>query len=112
MASTMLVTQSGGVAIVSGSIFSGTIFPSRGIQLKLAKAAAGLVYVGLPNLSGAVPTGASGGSFSSGGLADGMEVSPGDAYFIPASRLTSGVETIRVIVPAASSGSRLFWEVL
>lgn len=110
MPSLMLFPQSGGIGIVSGAIYSGQPLPVGGIQFKLAKAAPGLVYIGLPNLSGAVATGASGGSLSSGGLADGMEVNPGDAYFVPKIRLVSGVETPRLIVPAASSGGRLFWE--
>ena len=110
MPSTMLFDQSGGIGLVSGAIYSGIIYPIGGIQLRLAKAAPGLCYVGLPNLSGDVATGASGGSLSSGGLADGMEISPGDAYFVSFNRLVSGVETIRLIVPATSSGGRLFWE--
>jgi hypothetical protein len=110
MPSTMLFPQSGGIALVSGAIFSGTLFPIGGVQLKLAKAAPGIVYVGVTNLSGLAITSLSGGSLSSGGLTDGMEMSPGDAYFIPKCRLVSGIESITCIVPAASSGSRLFWE--
>ncbi len=110
MPSTMLFPQSGGIGLVSGDILSGAGLPVGGLQLRLAKAAPGLVYVGLPNLSGQVNTGASGGSLSSGGLADGMEVNPGDAYFVPKLRLVSGVQTVRLIIPATSSGGRLFWE--
>ena len=110
MPSLQLFSQSGGIGLVSGAIFSGQPYPIGGIQLRLAAAAPGLVYVGLPNLSGDVTTGASGGSLSSGGLADGMEISAGDSYFVSKSRLVSGIQTIRLIVPAASSGGRLFWE--
>ena len=110
MPSALLFSQSGGIGLVSGAIFSGTPLPIGGIQFKLAKAAPSLIYVCLPNLSGSVATGTSGGSLTSGGLSDGMEVSPGDAYFVPRSRLVSGIETPRLIVPAAASGGRLFWE--
>ena len=110
MPSTQLFPQSGGIALVSGGgIFSGTPFPNS-IQLKLAKGAPSLVYVGLTNLSGDVATGASGGSLSSGGMADGMEMSPGDAYMVPRSRLVSGIGSIRIIVPAAASGGSMMWE--
>ncbi len=110
MPSTILAGLSGGVALVSGAIYSGTGFPIGSIQIRLAKAAPGLVYVGLPNLSGAVSTGGSGGSLSSGGLSDGMELNPGESYQIDKCRLVSGIETPRIVVPAAASGGRLFWE--
>lgn len=112
MPSTQVFVQSGGIGIVSGSVMSGSYWPIGGVQLKLAAGAPGLIYVGLPNLSGAPSTGASGGSLSSGGLADGMEVGPGESYFVPKTRLVSGVETIRIIAPASSSGGRLFWEAM
>ena len=110
MPSCQLFSQSGGISLVSGDVFSGGPQLVGGVQLRLAAGAPSLIYVGLPNLSGAVNTGASGGVFSSGGLADGMEVSPGDSYFVPKTRLVSGIQTIRLIVPAAASGGRLFWE--
>lgn len=112
MPSTMLFVQSGGILLCSGDIYSGGPQLIGGIQLRLAKAAPGVVYIGLPNLSGVVNTITSGGSLSSGGLADGMELNPGDAYFVPKTRLVSGILTPRVLVPAASSGGRLFWEPL
>lgn len=120
MPSFMCFTQSGGHGIVSGDIYSGSILDVKpwgrgtcgGIQFRLAKGAPSLIYIGMPSLSGTTPTGASGGVFSSGGLADGMEVSPGDSYFVPRSRLVSGLDTVRVIAPAAASGSRCFWEVV
>lgn len=111
MPSTLLMPFSGGVTLMSGSPFSGSPQMVGGVQLRLAKAAPSLVYVGVPNLSGEAPTATSGGSLSSGGMADGMELSPGDSYFIPKTRLqNSGVCSIQVIVPAAASGGRLFWE--
>lgn len=117
MPSSQLFPQSGGIALVSGAIYSGYQFALIGaVQLKLSKTANGPVYVGLPPVgqsgltSGLVVTQNSGGSLSSGGLADGMEMNAGDAYSIPKSRLTSGIESIRVIVPAASSGSRMYFE--
>jgi hypothetical protein len=109
MPSCQLFVQSGGIALVSGDIFSGNPIVG-GVQLKLAAGAPSLFYVGLPNLSGTVSTSVSGGILSSGGLADGMEISPGDTYFIPKTRLVSGIESIRLIVPTAASGGRLFWE--
>ena len=117
MPSTQLFTQSGGIALVSGPILSGTPFPVGSILMKLAAGAASLVYISLTPAdilsgftSGIAPTATSGGSFSSGGLMDGLELSPGDAYQVDRVRLVSGIESIRVVVPAAASGSRLFWE--
>ena len=114
MPSTPVMTQSGGHVLVSGNYYSGTMQLVGGIQLKLAKAAPSLIYIGLPNLSGTVATSTSGGSMTSGGMTDGMELNPGDAYFISRTRLQlSGIvtpESIRIIAPAAASGGRLFWE--
>lgn len=111
MPSTQVISQSGGVAIVSGSVYSGTLFPVGGVHLKLSASGAGPVYVCLPPpaFSGG-PTLDSGGSLSSGGLGDGIELSPGDTLFVPKIRLVSGVATIRVQAPSASSGARLYWE--
>lgn len=114
MPSTLLFPISGGIQLMSGAglAYSGSPQLVGGVQLRYsATAPSGMIYVGLPNLSGTVVTGASGGSLSSGGMADGMELIPGDAYFIPKTRLVSGLGTITIIVPAAASGSRLFWEV-
>lgn len=111
MPSTIVFPQSGGIPLMSGSPYSGSPQLVGGLQLKLAQGAPGAVYVGLPNLSGTTTTMLSGGSLSSGGLADGMELSPGDAYFIAKVRLVSGVCTPTILAPAASSGGRLFWDV-
>jgi hypothetical protein len=97
--------------LVSGAIFSG--FSQGivgGINFKLSASGAGPIFLSTPNFSGALPTMNSGGTLSSGGLADGMELSPGQTYFIPKLRLVSGVQSVRVDTPAASSGSRLFWD--
>jgi len=64
------------------------------------------------NLSGFIATLNSGGSLASGGLQDGLEMSPGDNYYIPKARLVSGIETVRIQVPSASSGTRLYFEPL
>lgn len=115
MPSTIIGLSSGGALLVSGDIYSGSPRAiTGGVQLKLAAGAPGIIYVSLPNLSGNLPSTISGGDFSSGlsgfYLTDGMEMSPGDSYFVPNNRLVSGIETIRAIAPAASSGGRLFWE--
>lgn len=122
MPSSILFPQSGGIALVSGDIISGSIVPPfGGIQLLLDDGAPGPVYVGyrrknVPDLaawsgylSGAV-TITSGGVLSSGGLGDGMKLAVGKDYFVPKVVLSSGILDIRVAVPAASSGGRMFWE--
>ncbi len=119
MPSLLCMSQSGGIGLVSGNIYSGVVplFPHE-ITMKLSTGAAGIVYIGLPPLSGTHLSGfittnvtiTSGGSLSSGGLFDGMELSPGAIYSVDRSRMMSGIESIRIGVPAASSGSRLFWE--
>lgn len=115
MPSTMLTgAVSGGSILVSGNILSGSYGITGivgGLLLKLAASGPGPVFVGLPNLSGAATTQTSGGSLSSGGLADGLELWPGEFYFIDRVRLVSGIGTPKIIVPAASSGVRLYWEV-
>lgn len=120
MPSMILMIQSGGIGLVSGAVFSGSILDLRpgqggcgGVQIKLAAGAPGIMYVGLPNLSGTVCTFLSGGSLTSGGLQDAFELSAGDAIFIPKYRLyMSGIEGIRMLGAAASSGARVFWDVL
>lgn len=113
MPSCQLISQSGGIGLVSGAVFSGTGFPKGGIQLLLQKSAPGNVSVAIPPLSGWISgysTYSSGGSLSSGGFTDGFELTPGDSFFFPNCRLVSGVESIRINVPAASSGARMFWD--
>ena len=111
MPSCQLISQSGGVLLVSGNLWSGQrLQPIGGIQIKLAKAAPGNVYVGVTS-GGEAVTITSGGSLSSGGLLDGFELAPGDAFFINKSEFAaSGIEAIKINVPAASSGAVLFWK--
>lgn len=117
-ASTEVAAFSGGLPLVASNIYSGSyldLSPNRtgvgGIQIRLDKVAPGPVYVGLPDLSGAYPTINSGGGMSSGGSSDGMRLDPGDAYFIAKLRLISGLQTPYFLVPVASSGARVYWEV-
>ena len=124
MPSTMFLFQSGGMGLMaSGQTFSGSFLDvgrmgpgcysqAGGVQLKLAKLAVGTVYIGLPGLSGTVNTINSGGSESFSGLPDGMELNPGDAFFVPRYRLRSGLESVRILGTAGESGARIFWEVL
>lgn len=122
MPSTQLISQSGGVALVSGDIWSGSISPPHaGIQLRLDSTAVGPVYVGVRrkaqpdsapfsgHLSGSI-TITSGGGLSSGGLSDGLRLDVGDSLYIPKIALSSGIQDIRVAVPATSSGARLYWQ--
>lgn len=104
---------SGGIPIVSGVVFSGNtlLFPTGGINLRYSSSGIGPIYVGLPNPLGTPLTILSGGSLTSGGLGDGFEMIPGQNLFIYKSRLTSGLESIRLGVPAAGSGGRLFWDI-
>ena len=105
---------SGGAPLVSGNPFSGDIVPTGGVQLRLATTASGSVYVGvLLGLNSGGITFLSGGALSSGGMRDGMEMSPGDSYFIPNLKCSGQVSKIAIGVPAAISGfARVFWEYL
>lgn len=104
---------SGAQRIIVNNPFSGSIHPIGGVQLRLAKEASGNVYVGF-NLSGTVTVN-SGGFFLSGntaGIDDGMQLTPGDAYFVPKTALPiSGTWNIFVRHDAACSGqARLYWD--
>lgn len=118
MPSSIVGDISGGALLLSGGVYSGSaqIYKAGGLQLKLAAGAPGIVYAGLPNLSGNYPSTISGGALASGLsgylYTDGMEMSPGGSYFIPRVRLVSGIETVRFVMPAASSGGRVSWELL
>jgi hypothetical protein len=104
----------------SGDPFSGMGSIPNGIELKLRWSGVGPVYIGLPppvSISGPGPwsgsvTILSGGALNSGfgSLTDGREIYPGESIFVPRSRLTSGLESILVAAPAASSGVTLFWD--
>lgn len=113
MPSTLIGAQSGGVQLVSGRFFSGTIWPIGGVQLKAGISNSGPVYVAL---SGGV-TIISGGALASGGMLDGYELSPGNTYFVPKFAVSgllaasSGGGTVMVTCAAAVSGfCRVFWE--
>lgn len=112
MPSTQVISQSGGIGLVSGTIYSGQLLPIGGIQFYADRfnPSGVAVYIGLPNLSGTVSTSTSGGSLSSGGLSDGMPLYPDSSYFVPKCRLVSGIQTPRLIAAAAASGARVFWE--
>ena len=103
---------SGAQPVISGWIWSGTAhFPVGGIQFRLSQTASGRCYIGL---SGGT-TMNSGGCFSGAlsGLLDGMELGPGDSYFLP--RLgtgASGVFGVWARHDAAISGQgRLYFEI-
>ena len=113
MPSVLVGNQSGGQPIVSGNPWSGqNPVPQGGIQLRWDGTASGYLYVGL---SGNL-TVASGGLYQSGsawsGMLDGMQLSPGDTYWIP--RIATGISgniNIFVTADAAASGQgRLYWE--
>ena len=112
MPSTLPGFVSGGASLVSGNPYSGMITPVGGVQLRLASDASGSVYVGvLLGLTSGGITQTSGGAFSSGGMSDGMEMRPGDGYFVPTLVCSGQVQSIAVVVPPAVSGRcRLFWE--
>ena len=107
---------SGGVNIMSGNFFSGLggKEPYAGVQLKTSRSNSGNIYV---TLSGGLTIN-SGGLNTSGlpnyaGRMDGMQLGPGDAYFVP--RLAfiwySGSPQLFAIADAATSGvGRLYME--
>ena len=110
MPSCQFFDRSGGIPLVSGDIFSGLPYPIGGVQLVWDKAAPGPIYVG----ASGTPTFLSGGVFSSGGLADGVKLNPGDGWFFAKSTLynLSGrqrIDAVQMIGPAASSGGIMFW---
>lgn len=114
MPSLVLGFNSGGTNILSGNYFSGTgaYHPVGGIQIRAGRAQSGSVYVAL---SGGVTVG-SGVFFLSGftGRMDGMELGPGDSYFIPKLAFigNSGSPQVFAQPDAACSGvAKLYWEV-
>ena len=110
MPSTLLFVQSGGQSLISGNVFSGTNQLKYGVLIRLDRLAPGIVYVGLPDISGSVPTFLSGGSLSSGGMADAFPLNPGESEFIPLHRLVSGIMTPKLLGEATASGGRVWWE--
>lgn len=112
MPSTQLFVQSGGQLLVSGNITSGQLWPLGGLFLRndVTSPSGYPVYIGLPNLSGTIATFASGGNLSSGGLADGWPLYPGDKLVVPKSRLVSGLMSIQLLGPTQASGARIYWD--
>lgn len=116
MPSFLIGNRPGGDVILSGQNYGsgGVRLPRTGVQLRLDRAASGNAYVGLSgNLtinSGMISV-VSGGPNS--GLLDGMEMGPGDAYFIPAAAFpSSGTFNVFASCDAACSGqARLFFDV-
>lgn len=112
MPSLILGFLSGGTNILSGNYYSGqgTFHPVGGVQLQAGKNQSGSIYV---SLSGGVTIG-SGGFMQSGftGNMDGIEISPGNGYFLPKLGFTvSGNPCIFAQPDAACSGvARLSWE--
>ena len=120
MPSVFITNQSGGHLLFSGDMWSGQFRPQGGVQLRADRSNSGNIYVGLSGWvtvrSGDYPL--SGGGYTLGQL-DGMQIGPGDAYWIPAigfankGGVTSGTPNIYVACDAAASGgfARLFYEV-
>lgn len=104
--------QSGGQPLTSGNPFSGNPIPIGGVLFKVSAVVSGLVYVGATqNLASGGVTITSGGALSSGGMADGVELKNGDEYFMPVAVCGRDVSNIKIVVPAAVSGTmRVFWE--
>lgn len=113
MPSTQMFVQSGGIRLVSGDIYSGLPFPVGGVQLQWDAAASGPVYVGWSG----TPTFLSGGSLSSGGMADGYKMSPGDKFFVPKISMCNAsglprIDAIKLVGPATASGGVMYWQSL
>ena len=114
MPSTVLFgLQSGGQPLVSGDVFSGAYplgrLPIGNLAIRLSSLASGVIYVGLPSLSGA-STLNSGGNLASGGMGDALELAPGQTLTISNARLVSGILTPRIHAPALQSGFRVYWD--
>ena len=101
---------SGGQLLCSGDPWSGNLILPKQITFLLSLSGSFNVGVALPAIGGGVATFNSGGSLSSGGLGDAYELQRGQPYTVPRGRLTSGIQTIRLVGPAESSGSRVIWE--
>lgn len=113
MPSTVMIPVSGGMGLVySGQayIYSGGPFQVvGGINLRYDVSGPGIIYVNTTNLSGLAVTAISGVSGVIN-FTDGVPLGRGDAYFIPKLKLVSGLESVRIAVPAAASGGFLFWD--
>ena len=110
--------RSGGQPIISGFPWGSgpnlkVHFPRTGVQLRWSANASGYCYIGL---SGGMTVN-SGGVLQSGtdwvGVRDGMQLVPGDAYFVP--RIGTGrsglLEIFATCDAAASGQGRLYFEI-
>jgi len=100
--STQLISQSGGVQLASGNVYSGRAV--TGVFLRLAASGASPIYLGY---SGGL-TITSGGALASGGLMDGIELYQGQERYMRCG--PGGIASIFAAVPVASSGVRLFFD--
>lgn len=110
MPSILVGVISGGQLMVSGTVTSGRQpKPQGGIQIKAGGANSGNVYVAL---SGGMTIN-SGGVNNNSGAMDGLALSPGDAYWVPAGAMTtSGAINVYLGTDAASSGqARIYYEI-
>lgn len=110
MPSTQFFVQSGGIPLVSGNPYSGTPWPVGGVQVKVSKEVSGLLYVGWSG----TPTFTSGGSLSSGGMADAWPLANGEEIYIQRAVLynLSGnrcVDAVRLVGPTGASGLVVNW---
>lgn len=110
MPSYIIGNRSGGDPVISGMPWSGKIVPQGGIQLRLDKNASGNAYIGL---SGGTTVNSGGFFLSGGGLLDGMQLTPGDGYWIPhiATGPSGFINVVASCDSAASGQARLFYEV-
>lgn len=115
MPSVICTNQSGGQLIFSGNMWSGVFRPQAGVQFKADRVNSGSVYIAMSGnmtvQSGGFPL--SGGLYS--GALDGMQLGPGDAYWLPAIAFankggpTSGTPNIYAATDAGASGqARLY----
>ena len=111
MPSFLMSNRSGGDLLLSGNPWSGQLRPQGGIQVRWDKNASGNAFVGL---SGGM-TVQSGGFFLSGssGMLDGMQLAPGDTYWIPhIATGASGLFSVYITCEVAASGQgRVYYEV-
>lgn len=113
MPSALVGFYSGGMALVgSGNPYSGSWSPYAKVELKNAWNSSGPAYVGVllgPTSGGVTMT--SGGSQSSGGLADGFELPPNGSYELTRLVVSGNLDKVRVFCdPAVSGRVRLFWD--
>lgn len=114
MPSILVGVISGGQLMVSGTLTSGRQpKPQGGIQIKAGGANSGNVYVALSGNMTINSGVLSAGGVASGGNMDGLALSPGDAYWVPAGAMAvSGAINVYLGTDAASSGqARIYYEI-